>query len=474
MKIITRKFLVFAIILLAILSITALALFWRIPDISGQTQNELMVDLAFPQLIFNHPVGLITPGDGSNRLFIIEQPGIIREFENSQSVAESTVFLNITSKVLFSGEQGLLGLAFHPNYVLNGYFYVDYVSENPLRTIVARYSVSPSNPNQALENSELVILEVNQPFSNHNGGQIAFGDDGYLYIGLGDGGSGGDPFGNAQNRATLLGKILKINVDLPSSGRNYSIPADNPYAGNALGYKEEIYAYGFRNPWRFSFDPPTGRLWVADVGQGQREEIDLVEKGKNYGWNIMEGTLTYSPGSQAGLELPVWEYDHSEGFAVIGGFEYHGLSVPELDSKYVYGDYGSGKIWALQYDGVATTMNALLVDTELNISSFGVDEQNELYFCALNGRIYVLRADATPTPTPTPQPTEPPTPTPTQINTQTPTPNPTTNPTSNTPSPSPTITEYPTIVTIAALLIIVPIVTLIYKKNQSLHAPGLR
>jgi len=397
-------------------------------------------------------------------------------FENSQSVAGSSVFLDISNKVLFGGEQGLLGLAFHPNYVSNGYFYVDHVSDNPRRTVIVRYSVSPSNPNQALENSDLVILEVNQPFSNHNSGQLAFGDDGCLYIGLGDGGSGGDPFGNAQSRATLLGKILRINVDSPSQGRNYSIPADNPYAGNDFGYKEEIYAYGFRNPWRFSFDSPTGRLWVADVGQGQREEIDLVEKGKNYGWNVMEGTLTYSPGSQAGLELPVWEYDHSEGFAVIGGFEYHGSSVAELDLKYVYGDYGSGKIWALQYDGVAATMNTLLVDTELNISSFGVDEQNELYFCALNGRIYVLRADATPTPTPTPtpQPTEPPTPTPTQINTQTPTPNPTTNPTSNTPSPSPTITEYPTIVTIAALLIIVPIVTLIYKKNQSLHAPGLR
>jgi len=186
----------------------------------------------------------------------------------------------------------------------------------------------------------------------------------------------------------------------------------------------------------------------------------------------MEGTLTYSPGSQAGLELPVWEYGHSEGFAVIGGFEYHGSSVAELASKYVYGDYGSGKIWALQYDGVAATMNTLLVDTELNISSFGVDEQHELYFCALNGRIYALRADATPTPTL--QPTEPPTPTSTPINTQTPTPNPTINPSSNTPSPSPTITEFPTVVTIAALLIIVPIITLIYKKNLSLHAPGLR
>ena len=168
-------------------------------------------------------------------------------------------FLYINAQVLFGGQQGLFGLAFHPNYTTNGYFYVDYVAGNRLRTVIARYIVSPTNPDQALSNSELVLLEVNQPFSNHKGGQIAFGDDGYLYIGLGDGGSGGDPFGNAQNRSTLLGKILRINVDLPSQGRNYSIPAGNPYYGNALGFKEEIYAYGFRNPWRFSFDSTDGK-----------------------------------------------------------------------------------------------------------------------------------------------------------------------------------------------------------------------
>jgi glucose/arabinose dehydrogenase len=278
-------------------------------------------------------------------------------FENSQTVAKSTVFLNLSTQVLSGGEQGLLGLAFHPNYAINGYFYVDYVAENPLRTVIARYSVSPNNPNQAQNNSELVLLEVNQPFANHKGGQLAFGADGYLYVGLGDGGSAGDPFGNAQNRSTLLGKILRINVDLPSQGRNYSIPQDNPFFGNALGYKEEIYAYGFRNPWRFNFDSPTGRLWVADVGQDQREEIDLVEKGKNYGWNIMEGTLTYSSGSQIGLELPLWEYNHTEGIAVIGGYVYHGSTLTGLNSKYIYGDYGSGKIWGLKYDGVTVPEN---------------------------------------------------------------------------------------------------------------------
>jgi len=314
-------------------------------------------------------------------------------FENSPTVASSTIFLNISNQVLFGGEQGLLGLVFHPTYALNGYFYVDYVADNPLRNVIARYSVAPNNPNQALENSELVLLEVNQPFSNHKGGQLAFGGDGYLYIGLGDGGSGGDPFGNAQNRSTLLGKILRINVDSPSQGRNYGIPQDNPYLGNVLGYREEIYAYGFRNSWRFSFDSLTGRLWVADVGQNQMEEIDLVEKGKNYGWNIMEGTLTYSSGSQVGLALPVWEYSHAEGIAVIGGYVYHSSSLAVLNSKYIYGDYGSGKIWSLQYDGVSVTVNTLLADTGINISSFGVDEENELYFCSLSGKIYFLRAN---------------------------------------------------------------------------------
>jgi glucose/arabinose dehydrogenase len=417
------------------LSFGALFLSWKTPNLSGQNQSLYSADLAFPKLVFNQPVGIVPPGDGTNRLFVIEQAGVIRVFENSQTVAESTVFLDISTQVLFGGEQGLLGLAFHPNYKENGYFYVDYVADNPRRTVIARYTVSPNNPNQALSNSELVLLEVNQPFSNHKGGQIAFGDDGYLYIGLGDGGSGGDPFGNAQNRSTLLGKILRINVDSLSQGQNYSIPADNPYFGNALGYKEEIYSYGFRNPWRFSFDSPTGRLWVGDVGQDQMEEIDIVGKGKNYGWNIMEGTLTYSSGSQVGLELPVWEYSHAEGIAVIGGYVYHGSTLTGLNSKYIYGDYGSGKVWALQYDGVAMPVNTLLSDTNLNISSFGIDENKELYFCSLDGKIYVIRANVVPE-SPSPNPSSTPSPNPTQPSSSTPTPTPS-PPSSPIPSQSP-------------------------------------
>ena len=327
---------------------------------------------------------------------MVEQPGVIRVLNNSLSATASSAFLDISSRVVYGGEQGLLGLAFHPNYALNGYFYVDYVANNPLRTVVSRYSVSQTDPNEAQTNSEFVLLEINQPFSNHKGGQLAFGPDGYLYIGMGDGGSEGDPLGNGQNRSTLLGKILRINVNSPSAGRNYSIPVDNPFKGNTLGYREEIYAYGFRNPWRFSFDAPTRRLWVGDVGQDRMEEVDVVEKGKNYGWNIMEGTLIYAGGNTTGLELPVWEYGHDQGNAIIGGYVYHGSNTPVLAGAYVYGDYGTGKIWALTLNGTGTPTNTLLIDSVLTISSFGVDDGGEIYVCAFDGKIYKFNAAVIP------------------------------------------------------------------------------
>ncbi|HLC01248.1 MAG TPA: PQQ-dependent sugar dehydrogenase [Candidatus Bathyarchaeia archaeon] len=391
-----KKILIISSSLILILSLIALFLSWRSFDGSGQTQNEYSVAVAFPNLTFNFPVGIISAGDGTNRLFVFEQQGTIRVFENSVNTATSKVFLDIADRVLFGGEQGLLGLAFHPNYRNNGYFYVDYVADNPRRTIIARYTVNANDPDQADRNSELILLEVSQPFTNHKGGQLALGPDGYLYIGLGDGGSSGDPFGNGQNRSALLGKILRIDVNSPSAGRNYGIPVDNPFAGNILGYREEIYAYGFRNPWRFSFDSSTGTLWVADVGQSQREEIDIVEKGKNYGWNIMEGSLTYSSGSQAGLELPVWEYGRDQGVAIIGGYVYRGSTSIGLTGAYIYGDYGSGKIWALTLSGTGTPTNTLLNDTSLAISSFGLDSNNELYICAFDGKIYKLNETVIP------------------------------------------------------------------------------
>jgi glucose/arabinose dehydrogenase len=369
------------------------------PNAAGQAQGDYAVEAAFPNLTFNQPVGMFNAEDGTNRLFVLEQAGVIRVFENSKNTATSKVFLDLSDRVLYGGEQGLLGLAFHPNYADDGYFYVNYVADNPRRTVIARFQVTANDPDQADKNSELILLEVTQPFANHNGGQLAFGADGYLYMGLGDGGSGGDPFGNAQNRSSLLGKILRIDVNAPTAGANYGIPSDNPFAGNTLGYREEVYAYGLRNPWRFSFDPATGKLWVGDVGQDKMEEIDIVEKGRNYGWNIMEGTLCYSPATgcnQTGLELPVWEYSHDQGIAVIGGFVYHGSRLPSLDGAYVYGDYGSGKIWALQYNGTVSPSNTLLVDTSLTISSFGIDEKGELYLCAFDGKIYQLSNIAIP------------------------------------------------------------------------------
>ncbi len=364
-------------------------------NIPASTQNQLLFDIeeAFPNLQFFNPVGIYHSGDSTNRLFVVAQEGEIYVFENSEGVATAKVFLDIKDRVLFGGEQGLLGLAFHPDFADNGFFFVDYTAENPRRTVIARFAVSQVNPDQAEKDSGRVILEVPQPFSNHNGGQIAFGLDGYLYVALGDGGSGGDPQGNGQDRLSLLGSILRIDVNAPSEGKEYGIPVDNPFMGNSEGYREEIYAYGLRNPWRFTFDPLTGWLWVGDVGQNRREEIDIVEKGKNYGWNIMEGSLCYSPSegcNRTGLELPLWEYGRDLGISITGGFVYRGSKFPDLIGTYVYGDFGSGRIWALEYDGVDDPVNLELLDTGLNIASFGIDEDNELYICAFDGKIYEL------------------------------------------------------------------------------------
>jgi glucose/arabinose dehydrogenase len=393
MKFAKAAFLILVLVAVSALGIS-LILKYNIQAVSD-VQPIYQITKAFPNLSFNRPVGIYHAGDGTNRLFMVSQQGQIRVFENSESTTTLEVFLDISDKVLYGGEQGLLGLAFHPNFGSNSFFYVDYTANNPRRTVITRYAVEQGNPNQGDENSEQIILEVQQPYSNHNGGQIAFGPDGYLYIALGDGGSGGDPSGNGQNRATLLGSILRIDVDSPSDGKEYSVPADNPFVGNAQGYREEIWAYGLRNPWRFSFDPVTDWLWAGDVGQSSREEIDIIEKGGNYGWNVMEGSQCYSPSSgcdQTGLELPLLDYGRNLGYSVSGGFVYRGSELPELAGAYIYGDYGSGRIWALEYDGVGEAVRTELLDTSLSISSFGVDDENELYICDLGGKIYKLYA----------------------------------------------------------------------------------
>jgi glucose/arabinose dehydrogenase len=322
-------------------------------------------------------------GDGTDRMFVVQQNGIIRVFPNDSTVATSRVFLNIANKISSSGgEEGLLGLAFHPAYESNGYFYINYTAPGPLRTVISRFSVS-TDPNRADSLSEFKILEINQPYPNHNGGMVAFGPDGYLYIGTGDGGSGGDPLNNAQDRMSLLGKILRIDVDGSTPTTAYRIPADNPFVGS--GYREEIWAYGLRNPWRFSFDVPTGALWAGDVGQGAKEEIDIIERGKNYGWRIMEGTLCYAPSvgcDTTGLTLPVKDYGRDLGSAVTGGAVYRGSRRPELAGAYIYGDFGSGRIWKLRGVGGSLTEDALVFQAPFAVSSFGMDQSGELYIAA--------------------------------------------------------------------------------------------
>lgn len=358
--------------------------------------------IAFPNLRFDLPVFLTHSGDGSNRIFVVELDGIIKVFSNSESANQAATFLNIDGRVTSGGEMGLLGLAFHPEYANNGFFYVNYTTEqnSPRRTVISRFSVQAGNANAADPNSELILLEFNQPFANHNGGMVQFGPDGYLYIATGDGGSGGDPQNNAQNRATLLGKILRIDVDNPSGNRNYGTPSDNPYAGNTQGFREEIFAYGLRNPWRFSIDFASGQIWAGDVGQGAREEIDLIESGKNYGWRIMEGNLCFNPSSncnQTGLTLPVIDYNRNLGFSVTGGYIYRGSIKPSLQGAYIYADYGSGRIWMLRYESGSVTESAELFDADFNISSFGIDENNELYILEYSGNGAIYRFSDNPT-----------------------------------------------------------------------------
>lgn len=359
---------------------------------------QVTLETAFPNLQFVRPVDLQAAPGIMNRLFVVEQQGLIYSIENDPQTNLRAIFLDIRDRVNNTGnEQGLLGLAFHPEYQNNGYFFVDYTASNPDRTVIARYEVSTVNPDSAIKSSESVILEVGQPYSNHNGGQIVFGPDRYLYITLGDGGAGGDPQGNGQNLETLLGSILRVDVDHTSGGLNYAVPEDNPFVANLRGFREEIYAYGLRNPWRISFDPVTQQLWAGDVGQDLYEEIDIIEKGKNYGWNIMEGFHCYNASScdTTGLTMPVWEYNHGVGQAITGGFVYRGSQVPELTGKYVYADYVSGRIWALEYQSSMEPVNTLLMDTDLAISTFGVDHENELYLCAFDGKIYRFKSEST-------------------------------------------------------------------------------
>ncbi|OIN61235.1 PQQ-dependent sugar dehydrogenase [Arsenicibacter rosenii] len=348
---------------------------------SSPAAQAVRLENAFPGLTFERPVEFTHAGDGSNRVFVNEQPGRIRVFRNDPSVQSAGVYLDITDRVSSEGEMGLLGLAFHPDFRQNGYLYVNYTKRKPLETIIARFKVSASDPNRIDPSTETVMLRFPQPYDNHNGGKLAFGPDGYLYIATGDGGAWGDQHNYAQNRSSLLGKILRIDVDNTTKGL-YGIPADNPYAGNQEGFREEIYAYGLRNPWRFSFDRQTGQLWAGDVGQNEFEEIDLITKGGNYGWRLKEGGRCYNPRHDCDngqLIDPVHTYPRTDGVSVTGGFVYRGSQLPSLRGKYIFGDYSNGKLWALSFDNNRKTSHALISGDGGSISAFGEDAAGELY-----------------------------------------------------------------------------------------------
>lgn len=335
------------------------------------------------------PIVVTHAGDGSNRVFVATQQGVIYVFDNKADATKAEVFLDLRDRVTYrdnENEEGLLGLAFHPKFKENGEFVIFYnpVKGAKLNSVVSRFRVSKSNKNQGDPKSEEELLRIQKPFWNHTGGTVAFGPDGYLYVGMGDGGAANDPYGNGQNLGTLLGKILRIDVDHKDAGLAYAIPQDNPFVGKE-GAKPEIYAYGIRNIWRLAFDRQTGSLWCADVGQNLWEEIDIITKGGNYGWSVRESAHPFGKkgsGKRDDLIDPIWEYDHQVGMSITGGLVYRGKKLPSLAGKYVYGDYVSGKIYALKYDEKEHKVisNEAIPSQKLPMITFGDDEQGEIYF----------------------------------------------------------------------------------------------
>jgi glucose/arabinose dehydrogenase len=340
------------------------------------------------QVVPLRPLVLTHAGDGSNRVFVATQHGVIHVFSNDQKAKKTTVFLDIQDRVVYNDEQneeGFLGLAFHPKYKENGEFFVFYTKKKAkLTNVVSRFRVGKDDPNRADPASEEVLLEIKKPFWNHDGGTLCFGPDGYLYIAHGDGGAANDPYGNGQKLSTHLGKVLRIDVDHKDEGKNYAIPKDNPFVGKPDA-KPEIYAYGLRNVWRMAFDKKTGVLWASDVGQNLYEEIDHIVKGGNYGWNLREGMHPFGAkgvGPRPDLIEPIWEYSHDVGKSLTGGCVHRGKRLPELDGYYLYADYVTNKIWALQYDPAKKRVvaNRPIPDPNVPVMSFGEDEMGDVYF----------------------------------------------------------------------------------------------
>jgi glucose/arabinose dehydrogenase len=394
----------------------SLLLLLLVPSIASSQTTPLGpqdIEVAFPNLTFEQPTAFTHAGDGSGRIFVAEKEGRIRVFPNDPSADEAKLFLDISAKVAIEHpEMGFLGLAFDPDYEENGFFYVNYTTAPPRRSVVSRFQVSASDPDKADPASEFIILELEQPFPNHNGGNVMFGPDGYLYLSFGDGGDDAtrrDPFGNGQRINTLLGKILRIDVRDATADEPYRVPEDNPFVGDP-GARPEVWAYGLRNPWRFSFDPSGEFLWVGDVGQNSYEEINIVRPGGNYGWSVLEGTHCFPPGTVAcnpdGKTPPLIEYPtYENGCAVTGGYIYRGFRASALRGAYVYSDYCSGQLWALRYDGQQVTQHEKVLSGwgRAMIPAFGEDADGELYMLDhKEGRIYWFvendPIEATPTP----------------------------------------------------------------------------
>lgn len=367
------------------------------PQASQTEAQEPQVTFTVEPIVTNvpGPIEYIELPDDSGRFLVVQQRGVIWMVQDGSLLAEP--FMDLTDRVLFPDgytERGLLGLALDPNFLENGYFYLNYSARNPEgMTVIARFTMPDLEANVGDPSSEAVILTQSQPYANHNGGMLEFGPDGYLYISLGDGGSAGDPQNFAQNTRSLLGKILRIDV---TSGTPYTIPEDNPFVGNSE-FLPEIWAYGLRNAWRFSFDMETGDLYLADVGQNEYEEINFQPAdsagGENYGWNAFEGRTVYRNPTIPNTVMPVAVYSHSEGCSVTGGYVYRGESIPEIDGYYLYGDYCNGRVWWLNRDENGEWQNGVLFETDMQISSFGQDRDGEVYLLDHRGGVYKIVAN---------------------------------------------------------------------------------
>ena len=366
--------------------------------VADKTHTGIGLEVAFPKLRFNRPVHLDHAGD--NRLFVVEQDGVVHVFENDAESSTTKIFLDISDRISRVGnEEGLIGFAFHPNFRENGQFFVHYSSNKEMKGIIARYRVKTDDASIGDPDSEEIILEQEQPFRNHNGGTIAFGHDGYLYISFGDGGKADDPLGSGQDLSTLLGAILRIDVDNTDEGMAYAIPKDNPFVARADA-RGEIFAFGLRNVWRFSVDRKSGEIWAGDVGQNRFDEVDLITKGANYGWNRWEAGEMFRDTTElveGEHSKPVVSYGRQWGLSVTGGNVYRGKKFPELDGSYFYGDYLSGNMWRVKKDANGDYQNELVRRTGRSIAAFGEDSDGEVYLLSFDGKIYRI------TPTDEPQ-----------------------------------------------------------------------